>query len=421
MALFLEKIFKIRKSLQLLLISLLLIYFRDSRFLTHPRLWAEEGPIYLLHAIKNGFWGVFYPNLDQSASIDYINYYSFLPNFATYIGVKFFPLEYLAHVTTYISAFFQLFTVFIIFRSAKSLIYNKNLCMAVALSPIIFGSAETWLNSINIQFWFTTGILFILSSKKISKIDIFYSAISFFTSVGSLFFLPFILLRLIRDKFHKKSIFILSILGTSGLIFQSLALISSGGFNSRFKFYLLKNLPKGLVSTLIPRIIYISDSLGSNNSEMFYNYSMILIILFFVALLIGSIYVCKQNLRNNEFNMRILIPIVSYWFLATFTSLNMSGGERYGLPVYSGSFFIMIIASEKASNILKKRFILFASLFFLVLRMFVFFETEKFYGSNWSNWKDQVIEMKNKKDKNIKVFPQWENTSIWQVDLELYR
>ena len=410
-----------KKYVQLLLISLSLIYFRDSRFITNPRLWAEEGPVYLLHAIKNGLWGIFYPNVDQSASIDYINYYSFLPNFATYLGVKFFPLEYLAHVTTYISAFFQLFTVFIIFRSAKSFICNKYLCMAVAFSPIIFSSAETWLNSINIQFWFTTGILFILSSKNISKIDIVYSGISFFTSVGSLFFLPFFLLRLIKDKFHKSSIFILSILGTSGLIFQSIALLSSGGINSRLKFDLLKNLPRGLGSTLIPRFVYISDPLGPYSSENLYKSSTILIFSFFIALLIYSIFVCLQNLRNKEFRMRILIPIVSYWFLATFTSLNMGGGERYGLPVYSGSFFIIIIASENTSNILKKRFILFSSMFLLIMRLFVFFETEKFYGSDWLNWKNQVIEMENKKDKNIKVFPQWDESSVWQVDLEVYR
>lgn len=406
-----------KKNLQLLIISIFLTYLRDSRFFLHPRIWAEEGTIYLMHSIKYGFLGIFFPNVDQTASIDYINYYSFLPNLATFVASRFFPIEYAAHITTYFSALFQLLTVLIIFKSVNSFIRNKNLCIFVALTPIIFSSVETWVNSINIQFWFTTGILFIISSKKISKIDLFYSLIGFFTSVGSLFLLPFLFLRFFKEKNSKSPILMLLIFGIAGFLFQCLALLSSFEFNSRFKLDLFNNLPRGLGSSLIPRIIYISDPTGPNSSDSLYNTSTILIFAFFLILMIASIFVCLKKFKKFNFRFRLLYPTMAYWFISTLTSLNMSGGERYGLPVYCGTFYMIILAFESSPNILIKRLILFSTLFLFTLRIFVFFETEKYYDSSWLNWKEQVLEYDENSKKNIKVFPQWDDSSIWEVDI----
>ena len=406
-----------KKNLQVLIISILLTYLRDSRFFLHPRIWAEEGTIYLMHSIKYGFHGIFFPNVDQTASIDYINYYSFLPNLATFVASRFFPIEYAAHITTYFSALFQLLTVLIIFKSVNSFISNKNLCIFVALTPIIFSSVETWVNSINIQFWFTTGILFILSSNKISKFDLFYSLIGFFTSVGSLFLIPFLFLRFFKENNSKNHILALLIFGTAGFLFQCFALLSSFEFNSRFKIDLFKNLPRGLGSSLIPRIVYISDPLGPNSSESLYDNSTILIFTFFLILMIVSIFVCLKKFKKFNFRFKLLYPIMAYWFISTLTSLNMSGGERYGLPVYCGIFYIIILAFESSPNILIKRLILFSTLFLFTLRIFVFFETEKYYGSSWLNWRDQVLEYERNPKKNIKIFPQWDDSSIWEVDI----
>ena len=78
---------------------------------------------------------------------------------------------------------------------------------------------------------------------------------------------------------------------------------------------------------------------------------------------------------------------------------------------------MIILAFESSPNILIKRLILFSTLFLFTLRIFVFFETEKYYDSSWLNWKEQVLEYDENSKKNIKVFPQWDDSSIWEVDI----
>ena len=50
--------------------------------------------------------------------------------------------------------------------------------------------------------------------------------------------------------------------------------------------------------------------------------------------------------NSKEINYGLLIPIFSYWMLSTISSMNMDGGERYGLPVYFGLTFTILLAVE---------------------------------------------------------------------------
>ena len=95
----------------------------------------------------------------------------------------------------------------------------------------------------------------------------------------------------------------------------------------------------------------------------------------------------------------------------------MTGGERYGLPVYCGLTFLILLAIEERKSKIYKHILILVFSFIYLLRIPVFFQTSKFYDSSWPKWKDQVIARDFKREATIKIFPQWKNSINWEVKL----
>jgi hypothetical protein len=241
--------------------------------------------------------------------------------------------------------------------------------------------------------------------------------LAFFTGSGSLFILPFFLLKVIQDK--KKDLFLnlISFIGVTALVVQVKSFLESDADSLRFQMVFLKNLPKGLVSSLFPRFINTSDRYLPISNDSIYNPFTLFIIFLFILLVFISIMICLRTKNSEEISYRLLIPILSYWLLSTISSMNMAGGERYGLPVYCGLTFLILLAIEYQKNKLIKLILVCIFSFIYILRIPVFFDTFKFYDPSWLNWKEQVEERNSLEASVVKVFPQWKNFPSWELSL----
>ena len=206
---FLNKNFKII----LLLILLILIFYRSPYILTSGRFIAEEGSFWFRNAYLDGpltgitqiFWGSGYLNLWANiASV-----------FATFVPLKFAPL-----VTVYFAFLVQLYVfIFIIFSKSEFIVTNLDkllISFLILLSPCMV--AEVWLNTLTSQVYFTILTILIYFQKytpnnffsKFSPIVIFISGL---TSILPNILLPFFVYKYLKSKskYDLYNLFLLSI------------------------------------------------------------------------------------------------------------------------------------------------------------------------------------------------------------------
>lgn len=367
------------------------IYVREPLFFKAPRIWAEEGAIYLLHALEN-------PWLD-SFFAPHLGYYSLFNKLVIFISAQVFPLKYAAFVTTFFSAALQLCTCLVIFASVGRLAQDKLHRYVLSLLPVLFATPETWLNTINGQFWLATGTYFILNSTRVLKLQILYLLFAFLTGVSSLFFFPYFILRAAKEK--TGTLLSITAIGTAAGIIQLFSFFSTqAGGDSRFKIEYLGNIPRGLLATSIP----FENSLSS---------------LFFVIFI--AFAVCKHVRALTTLNDKLgpfysIVPLITYSFLSVIASLEMGGGGRYGVPVYCGLIAIVLsnLSLEKTLHNSKPYFI--AAGFLIALKSLTFFNMESVYSESWPNWQNQVQTRNCRDAQKILIFPQWEGAE-WKLTL----
>jgi hypothetical protein len=135
-----------RTGLVLLAVSAALIVLRAPGLLIHPRLWAEEGLLYLPTSFTLPWW--------KALLAVQNGYFSLLPNLATVLAARVFPLAWAAWVTTLFAFLLQLVPVAIV-GFGRSTFWPTNLQRMLVVVALLFSwnSGEVWLNTINGQFW----------------------------------------------------------------------------------------------------------------------------------------------------------------------------------------------------------------------------------------------------------------------------
>lgn len=138
----------------LLAAVLLITYFRDPRYFTSPRMWAEEGTRHFAFSYHNPwFQALFEPQ---------VGYLNFWTNFATVLATI-PPLELAPLVTTLMALIAQTIPVALILWSKSPLWDNwprKMLGAAVVLFVPL--TQELWLNSVNDYPYFATAAFLLL-------------------------------------------------------------------------------------------------------------------------------------------------------------------------------------------------------------------------------------------------------------------
>lgn len=159
-----------KKQLLLLLAIVFLIVYRAPELLLYPRLWAEEGSVYLRYAYHNH-------RLDSLFFVPKysIGYLALSVNIPTTLAAHLFPLEYAPIITTYCSLLIALLPIIIIIYSHSYIwdnFFKKILaCLLIVGLPIGETVGEMWLNSINAQI-FCGLIALCLLFEKLHQINI---------------------------------------------------------------------------------------------------------------------------------------------------------------------------------------------------------------------------------------------------------
>lgn len=369
----------------------LAIYVREPQFLRAPRIWAEEGNVYLLNALEN--------EALTSFLTPHLGYYSLFNKLAIFFSAEAFPLKHAALVTTTFSAVLQLCTCLVIYSSVGRLAQNKLHRYALAFLPILFATPETWLNTINGQFWLATGSYFILNSARLTKPQILYLSLAFTTGVSSLFFLPYFTLRAATEKTGK--LLTVTAIGTAAAMIQFSSFFRAQVEGaSRFKLEYLVNIPRGALATVIP-------------------FGNLLPSLFFLIFIAFAVYKHVTALTKSKDRIGYIYTIASlftYALLSVIASLSMAGGGRYGIPVYCGLVAIALSNLSLSQELNNSRIYLICAGLLISAKAWTFFDMNSVYSKNWPNWHEQVQNRRCDRATEIFIFPQWDGAQ-WKTTL----
>ncbi|MFI0401626.1 MAG: hypothetical protein ACH34U_01770 [Cyanobium sp.] len=369
-----------------LITAAIVIVIRQPLFFTAPRIWAEEGGVYLYHALVH----------DPTSSFltPHLGYYSLFNKIAISIASQIFPLRYAALVTTGFSAALQLCTCLVIYATVGRLGRSKLHRYVLALIPLFVAYPETWLNTINAHFWLATGTYFILNSARISVAQILYLLMAFTTGGASLFFLPYFVLRAIKEK--TAELWVVVLIGTAAAHIQFFSLYSylEAGGGDRLKFEFLGNLAKGMLYTFI--IPFQQKGAG----------------LFFAMFIVFAIYKYVRLLLTANDRLGLfysLVSLLTFLLFSVIGSLHMSGGSRYGLPVHSGMLAIAFCGISLDKQTFSESLYKLSLAVLMLLTIASFFKMDSVYSAAWPNWRQQVQKRRCDQNAQVLIFPQWES------------
>lgn len=142
----------------LIYLLILSVFLFKTRFvLLDPRLWYEEGIVYLHDSILNGFSSVF---------SNHQGYYSIIPSVTIYLS-SLFPTKYIPYFTVYVSLLFWGYFFYEIFLYVTHR-YSKNsigkIFFVLTIFLITASGQEILLNTITLQFITPFIIYFIIKN-----------------------------------------------------------------------------------------------------------------------------------------------------------------------------------------------------------------------------------------------------------------
>ncbi len=362
------------------------IVIKGYPFIAHPRLWAEEGVIYLKSAIEFGWKSMFLPQL---------GYYNSIPSLTFYLSTLIHP-RLIPYLSEAISAlFWYILLVSIINLPRKN--YNAlfKICLAISVFSVIFGKTEVFLNTINLQFISPAIVLCIYLSNDCSSsnarkiLDNFLLILCLFNGILSFFIFPFALYKDSKRKDYVRiSIWFVA-------LFVHLYLILSFSGNSSIGWRLTKNLNLTL------------QEWDSGIIGFFYNriYWFILIGLF-----VGIIKLPKYS----EYKLSLLILAVSLFGLTIFLECTKQPHEtflhsRYLVLVYTLIIFNLFLYFNEIKYS-KNIIILSTSLLFLGLNYRKIFAAD--ICLECPSWDTQYpnIYLKN---SDVQFHPLYKNKKPW--------
>lgn len=209
-------------TLWLLLGAAALLLVRCPPIWLTPRLWAEEGAIYLTAALENGFWG----SLFQL----HLGYYSLLDNVV--IGIaSLFPLQYAAHFTVYTAALVALAPIAVVLALPSQWWPDLRSQCVVVLALLLLAGEETYLNLINGQFYLAAACVLLLvvdierTSRRQRAAMVLLLVVSALSSPQTCFLLPAFWLRVMLG--HEPALRRLTMIFSIAVLVQAGCVISA--------------------------------------------------------------------------------------------------------------------------------------------------------------------------------------------------
>jgi hypothetical protein len=390
------------------IIIIMLIISRNYLYFTNPRIWAEEGSVYIQSVLDKGWAGSFF--------LPHLGYYSIFSNYETSIlipllGLKLAPYGIVILCTIY-TAMILVFPA--IFNSPYWSTPEKK--TLVILSSIFISPGEIWLNTVNMQFYFCLFSCYLLladfediSGSKLNYC-LFFLINSAFTGVTSIIIIPFYAYKYIKynnsfsDRARKNAITFILIL-SAGLFVQIISLYYLSAIShepERFSFDNYKHFVSGIFHTTLDMIPTIGTEYFPWAEKIYYIPKLA-----FVIIICAIFYYSYEE--------RYIIVLSSYIVLVfVFLSLEMRGGMRYG---YAPDIILMIAIINGLYNKNKSISVpaKYAFLFTLSLNIINYYNTEYFYNKHWLLY-DNALQESESNGGIIKIFPQWEGTN-WMIKI----
>lgn len=382
----------------ILLAAFLLILVREPAFLISPRIWAEEGSIYIQSYIDMGFL--------SSILQPHLGYYSLFSNLTSSLSATILGLEWSAYGTTYLSLAVNLVCITAPLYLPSSYWKTKLTQALLVFSALLVSSAEIWLNSINVHFYLGLyGCYLLLSDfgSMTAKSRYFHNAfilLGSLTSVTTVILLPFFLVRAFLKHKKRQKILSLQYAVTSSIIFCGLVVQLSAFVSSfaetgnRLSMYQLQHLPEGFLRTSI--------YLVQGNS-------------FTVTAIFGVLAILFGTWSILRTRRGLFIAILAFYVSLVFSvlSIDMVGGGRYGF-IPSMLMLLYFINSVKIDDKLYSTLILAICPLFLIYKMNFYFDTELFYDLDWISFAEEYSNAIANKSTYVRVFPHWEGTD-WRI------
>lgn len=175
----------------------LAVIARAPKIIFPGRFWAEEGGVYVAQAVYSSLAKTFF-STNQG-------YYSLFNKLAAILAAHLVDLEY-APLITGVSAFLiQLIPAWLLLQSPLKSI-SSPVAKTAALGCVLFSlpNYESWLNTVNSQFYLAVSVAIILAAPIDRRANIWHCAILALASltgvVSSLFLMPLYWISAIRDR-----------------------------------------------------------------------------------------------------------------------------------------------------------------------------------------------------------------------------
>jgi len=338
------------KKKEIFVLILLTIFFYRSPFIfLNGRFMAEEGSIYFANAYKFSF---LYSFLFVDLKSGYLNLWANVSGIiANFFSLKFAPL-----ISNYLALIPKIFIIFLALYNKSILLikfeHKALFCFLVFLSPA--NVPEIWLNSINSQIFFCIiSFILVFSHYEENKINYFHLILIIVAGLTGIyscilfpvFFFKYIIFKNKQNLLNFLSIFVCTIVQLSLILYAKLSNILYEGKLHSINFDIFINYTYN---------VFVKALLGTSLTKYFYyNYLVAELNLYFISILIISIFIVtnfflyfflSKNIFLNIGNKFITLSL--FYCLITTSLVAMTGaagayvGGRYAaLP----SFYLLMI------------------------------------------------------------------------------
>lgn len=380
----------------LVLLILLLSFTREPLFFTHPRLWAEEGGLFIRAVFDHGVTG--------SLLQPHAGYLSLFPNYIVAGGMAMVGLEHIAYVTTFASFLVIVVTILTpLFLSSSFWNTDQKRVLLVVFSLLI-GDGEIWVNTITSQFYFALFSCYLLLGDLQSVkgwragVVLLMVAHGAFTGVTSVVLTPFFLWRALRERQSAGTLAGVTALLCVGTLVQGgvILFLATQTEIARFSLEHLHNLPRALFRNLTSVVPVVNGALRALCA------SLILVI------------VIPEWRRIKRQPQPVVLALYLSVVFALF-SVKMLAGGRYGY-IPAVLLFLTLLQLPPLATKLRHWALVAIIASLLLLSTVKFFDTALFYDPQWERYSLTNAYPNAAGELEIKIFPQWSDNS-WVLTL----
>jgi hypothetical protein len=386
------------------------VFFRNPSYFTSPRIWAEEGSVYIQTYLDKGFFGTIF--LPQEG------YYSLFNKYIIALIMEVLGLEGVAYGTTIFSMLFMVAILMTPLLIPSKYWDTNTKKIMILLFSLFTSNGEIWLNTVAVQFYFGLfGCYLLLSDmenihgwKKYFCIFLLFNAA--LTGATTVILAPFYLAKYLKEKTQPASvknnnITVFMIIIFFGLLVQIASVTYLLKFGDVIRGEGLNRFDLNNISNFIPGVVKSFYIFYVSREFLYLRYTSILLAPVFA-------YVIFQSFRLASQAKYLIIMSLYMSFVFTLLSLKMYGGGRYA---YASSMVIVLLLVNLFDE---KEFLLNRFSAVLIVALFIFkipqfFDTKHWYNENWVSYSASFKESKNN-NNIVQIFPQWKGTN-WIIKI----